>query len=248
MPEGQMTVIHWNGQAKKVMNMTTVKLTGLVFAAAITLQATVGASPLAAKEADTIIHDGLSQSFSAANLKVVGECFDQADEANSLFRANAIKNGLNYIDREQKKTLNAAQDADVNPESRFRTLKHFGALLRAISEFYSHSNYIELQATKLTAKFGSRGFDPFTMELADFHRLTTNADADTKLESLKEANPAVGSSNHEKVARELAVRETSRQWDVLETLIRGRYQGRATTIITALREADCPAKDPDSLD
>lgn len=245
-----MTVADWDGQAKKVMNMTTVKLAGLVFAAAITLQAAVGlaSAPLAAKEADTIIREGLSHNLSAANLKVVGECFDQAEEANALFRTNAIKSGLNYIDREQKKTLNAAQDADVNPDSRYRTLKHFGALLRAINVFYTHSNYIELQATKLSAKFGSRGFDPFTMELADFHRLSVNGDADPKLESLKEANPAVGSTNHEKVARELTVRETSRQWDVLETLIKGRYQGKATAIITALREAGCPAKDPDSLD
>lgn len=206
--------------------------------------------PLNAAEPAKIVNDGLSHTLSSGNLKVVSASFLEAEDADLLFKPNAIKRGLSYIDREQKKAINAAQDADVSPDSRFRTLKHFGAMLRAVNDFYSRTNYIEIQAARLNAKFGSRGYDPYSMELADWGRLSNNLENEPKLEAIKsgsESSP-VGNSTHEKVAYELAVRETARQWDILETLIKGRYQGRALTILTALKEASCPAKDPDSLD
>lgn len=211
--------------------------------------------PLSAQSAsEPMLKESLGQTLSAGNLKVVGECFDHTEDADSLFSfadhpsptSGSPKRGLGFIDREQKKALNAAQEADTSPESRFRTLKHFGAMMRGINEFYIHSNYIEVKAAQMESKHGRR-FDPYAIELADFVQLLAAPEQTAMLPTAKGDGP-VGGSTHGKVARELTIREAARQWEILETLIKNRYQKRAANILTGLKEASCPAKDPDSMD
>jgi hypothetical protein len=109
----------------------------------------------------------------------------------------------------------------------------------------------------LTDKFGKTGFDPYNIELIDWNKLN-NAEkknepvlfgpASQAKETAGQGKEPLAGSTYYKAARELAVRETSRQWEVLETLIKQRYRTRAINILAALRQASCPAQEPDDLD
>jgi len=209
-----------------------------------------------------IVREALSSTLNAANLELVIRCLDeQAKDKNEgesrLFTGNSLKSAINFIDREQKKVLNYAADADVSPASRYRCLKHFGALLFACQDFYSRSNYVEVQADRMREKFGNAAFDPYSIELADWNKLSNAfkengasayAPASQAKETADQGKAALATSTYYKTARELAVRETSRQWEVLETLIKNRYHQKAITILAALKQASCPAKEPDDLD
>ena len=87
-----------------------------------------------------IINEALASTISAGSLKLVIQSCDQAEDADMLFNRTSFKRSLAYIEREQKKVLNAAFEADSNPSARYRTLKHFGIMLRAVQDFYSNSN------------------------------------------------------------------------------------------------------------
>lgn len=209
-----------------------------------------------------IVADALSSTLNAANLDLVIRCLEeQARDKNEgeskLFAGPSLKSAVNFIDREQKKVLNYAGDADVSPAGRYRCLKHFGALLFAAQDFYSRSNYVELQAERMTEKFGKGGFDPYNIELADWNTLNNAfkqngsivyTSASQPKETAEQGKASLAASTYYKVARELAVRETSRQWELLETLIKHRYHERAITILAALKQASCPASEPDLLD
>jgi hypothetical protein len=51
---------------------------------------------------------------------------------------------------------------------------------------------------------------------------------------------AYGKSNYFKIAKELAVKETIRQWNSVEALIKLRHAAKANAILTAMKEASCP--------
>ncbi len=194
-----------------------------------------------------IIQESLSSTFAPDNLNLIIKSCDQADDADLLFQKNTIKRGLSYIEREQKKALNAANTADRSPADRFSALKHFGYLLRASQDFYSNSNYVELQVERLTNKFGNNNFDPYTIDLVDWNNVGTSHTALSEAEKMKnnarQGQETIGQSTYYKTARELALRETARQWDVFATLIRSKYPGRAQFIITALKEASVPEQE-----
>jgi len=202
----------------------------------------------------SIIEDSLSSTFADDNLKLIIKSCDQADDADMLFRKNTFKRSLSYIEREQKKTLNAAFDADRNPSDRYRALKHFGYMLRATQDFYSNSNYVELQVNRLTQKLGANNFDPYTIELVDWTKesgLTQSnsavTEADKKKNNAEQGQEKIGQSTYYKTARELALRESARQWDIVCKLISRKYPERAALIITALREASVPEKETEEF-
>jgi len=195
-----------------------------------------------------IIQESLSSTFAPDNLNLIIKSCDQADDADLLFQKNSIKRGLSYIEREQKKALNAAYAADRNPAYRFTTLKHFGYMLRASQDFYSNSNYVELQVERLTNKFGNNNFDPYTIDLVDWNHVGTSqnsalSEAGKLKNNARQGQETIGQSTYYKTARELALRETARQWDVFSTLIKSRYPSRAQFIITALKEASVPEQE-----
>jgi hypothetical protein len=49
------------------------------------------------------------------------------------------------------------------------------------------------------------------------------------------------------IARALAIRETQRQWDLFQALVRRRYAAHAAAITTAFKQASCPDVDLKSL-
>lgn len=197
-----------------------------------------------------MIREALANRLCPANLHLIEQSCDSADD---YFKGGKLKSGLAHIDREQKKLLNYAGEADVSPEARYRTLKHFGIMLRAAQDFYSRTNYVELEVKKMQHKQG-KAFDPYQLELVDWSKLAqTNGfeamdQASKQMESAVKASEDLGAATYFKAARELALRETGRQWDVLQSLIKNRYRDKAITILTALKEAHCPDKEPDDLD
>lgn len=124
-------------------------------------------------------------------------------------------------------------------------------------DFYSRSNYLEIQSAILSEKLGKDGFDPYNIELVDWNKLLNDlkrnepviyGPATQAKEDAGQGKKPLSSATYFKAARELAVHETSRQWEVLETLIKQRYHERAITILAALKQAGCPTTEPDSLD
>ena len=51
---------------------------------------------------------------------------------------------------------------------------------------------------------------------------------------------ALAKTTYFKVAKELAVRETTRQWSLLQALLKLKIPTRADLIVTSLKEASCP--------
>lgn len=205
---------------------------------------------------EQILKEALGNQFSATNLEIMIKGSESQDAANSEgakeprrhFDSTAVQSSVSYIDREKRKILNYAQDADSNPDSRARVLHHIGLMMHTVQDFYSRSNYIELRARQL--KQTGKLANPYDMDLVDWSKLPEGYDgggealglAEVKKETPEDGKQQLGSSTHYKVARELAIRETQRQWTSLESLLRNRYQGKATAIITALKEASCPSK------
>lgn len=152
-----------------------------------------------------IINEALASTISASNLKLVIQSCDQAEDADILFNKTSFKRSLAYIEREQKKVLNAAFEADSNPSARYRTLKHFGIMLRAVQDFYSNSNYVENEVAKRTNKLGVNRFDPYAIELVEWSKIPTLMQSEQPLSAaaIKKANSSEG---QEKIAKPLTTK------------------------------------------
>jgi hypothetical protein len=117
--------------------------------------------------------------------------------------------------------------------------------MRVAQDFYSQSNYVELQAERLKEKLGP-AFDPYQIELVDWSKLNYSEylkrgnkslnDGGRPKENAEEGKDRLGSATYYKVAKDLATRESVRQWDLLMALIRQKYPKRSASIITALKE------------
>lgn len=208
-----------------------------------------------------ITRDALAGTIFDANLAVIIKAVvsqdisgsEGANEARRHFGDDNFSASLAYIDREKKKALNYASDADTDPDNRARSLKHFGLMLHAAQDFYSQTNYVEL-----ALEDSRKRADPFNIELADWAkipdgyvgpasgtRLTSakyNMDLDKDNAHTPEGKKAAAGTTYFMIARDLAVRETQRQWNLFEALLKGRFQTRAVAIIAALKEAS-PGKD-----
>ncbi len=213
-----------------------------------------------------IVKEALSSTLDSPNLNLVISCLDQKAQADAKDSPPAaagsanqysLKSVTSFVDREQKKILNYAAEADVSPASRYHCLKHLGQLLLVAEDFYSRSDYVEVQSARLTQKLGKAGFDPYNIELVDWNKLFSALKQNEAIiygpavqakEDAKEGKAPLASTTYFKTARELAVRETSRQWEVLETLIKQRYHERAITILAALKQASCPSTEPEGLE
>lgn len=194
-----------------------------------------------------ILREALSNKICAKNLEFISQSADRTtpEASHDFFGKGNLKSGLGYIEREQKIILNYAQEADVNARVRYRTLFHVGRLMRAAQDFYSQSNYVELQSERLKEKLGP-AFDPYQIDLVDWSKLNyseylkrgnkTLDDGGRAKENEEEGKDRLGSATYYKVAKDLATRESVRQWDMLLALIRQKYPKRSASIITALRE------------
>lgn len=204
---------------------------------------------------EQIIKDALSGSLNGENIAVIAQgCNSQDDPKGDGFserhrhcRDANLARAMAYVDRESKIVLNYAGLADTSAADRFRCLYHFGMMLHTLHDFYSQTNYLELKADD----GGERGkpIAPYEVELADWTQIKGMTPQTTNLvvEGVDKSTPAtesgkksLGDATYFKAARELAVKETVRQWDLLQTMIKLKYHGRASTILGALRQGSCP--------
>jgi Heterokaryon incompatibility protein Het-C len=205
---------------------------------------------------EEITHDALAATFNAANLNLVERaCESQskpgseaASETRRHFGDENFAKALAYMDRQKRLILDFSASADTNAMDRARALYHLGLLLHTAQDFYSHTNYVELAAERMKENHGASIKDPYSMDLVDWTKLASNRTnaLQTSHEIYKddanasEGKIAFGSSNYFKIAKELAVKESIRQWNSVEALIKLRHAARANAILSAMKEASCP--------
>lgn len=211
-------------------------------------------------EADTEIHEqivkeALYDTVCDANLKIIAQgCVAQdkkgseaASDSQRHFADGNIVKSLAYVDREKRKLLNYAQSADTDERARARVLHHFGLMIHPLQDFYSQSNYLELKVQE------NGGKDPYDIELADWTVIQAQAQrgscnlsfkgVDKSTPSTEEGQKKIGDSTYFKVARGLAIRETQRQWNLLEAMLRNRIgSSRSAAVISALKKSTCSTK------
>ncbi len=210
-----------------------------------------------------ITREALAGILAPSNLQAVSDANQSQDALNSEaasekrrhFDGGNMHASVQYINRETSRALNSAVEADSELQSRADALRHLGLMIHCAQDFYLRSNYVEL---KLEAE--EHKADPYNIPLVDWAMVPdgiTGLTSGTKLAGAKHADledvlrkdslaanggKVVVSANvtHYSIARELAVRETQRQWNLFETILRSRCGDRAPAVIAALRKASPP--------
>jgi hypothetical protein len=199
-----------------------------------------------------IAEDGLSGTVNGGNLSIIKAACQQAhsdpDGKDWSDDSDAgVAKIFRFTDRETAKMLNLAASVDTNSEDRAKFLHQFGLVLRGLQEFYLKSNYLEL---KLEAS--NNQIDPYNVELINWTKVGHDArsiaiagykfgDYDKSSPKLPEGAKSFDKATYYSIAKELAVKESLREWNTIERLIRVKYPQRATDIVTALKTASCPA-------
>jgi hypothetical protein len=178
---------------------------------------------------------------------------DGATEKRRHFDGASMSASVGFINREKTRALNLASEADTDLESRSDALRHFGLMIHCVQDFYLRSNYVELQLEQKQNKS-----EPYNIALVDWSKIPdgySGTSSGTRLTAAKQGatddilNKDSGSTSggkqivdgdvtYFKVARDLALRETQRQWNLFETLLRARCGSRAPAVVAALRQAD----------
>jgi hypothetical protein len=202
-----------------------------------------------------ITHDALAATFNAANLNLVqraceSQCkpgSEAAGETRRHFGDESFSKALSYMDRQKRLIIDFAASADSSPMDRARALYHLGLLLHTAQDFYSHTNYIEMAVERMKSSPALLK-DPYSMELVDWTKLATKRTSGLQSShdiykddpNSAEGKIACGNSNYFKIAKELSVKETIRQWNSVEALIKLKHAAKANAILAAMKEASCP--------
>jgi hypothetical protein len=199
-----------------------------------------------------IADDGLLGTVGGGNLAIIKAACQQihSDPDGKDWSDDAdggVAKIFHFMDRETSKMLNLAATADTNSEDRAKLLHRFGMVLRALEEFYLRSNYLELKVES-----SGNQVDPYNIEPINWTKIGHDArsiaitgfkfgDFDKTSPRLPEGAKTIDKSTYYSMARELAVKESLREWNTIERLIKVKYPQRATEIMTALKTATCPA-------
>jgi hypothetical protein len=198
---------------------------------------------------DQITKDALNGTVCDANIKFMNQASDSQDqdgtaaaaESRRHFTDSNLTPALGYIDRERKQALNYAGNADTDQDDRAQCLRHLALLMHTAQDFYSRSNYVELQLQN-----PEKRSDPYNIDLVDWTKVQTgvlaaissgNVELNKDNSATDEGKKAIGKTTYFNVAKDLAMRETQRQWNLFESLIRARFGNRAPAIIAALKNA-----------
>lgn len=219
---------------------------------------------------EEITREALKGIFSENNLKFLVDANNALDQSGSEavsdlrrhFGDEKFSSSLAFLDRERKRALNYALESDTDPEQRGRALAHFAEVLHCVQDFYSRTNYIELMVA------GNPGYkdDPYSLPLADWQKVPDAypglVNFSNKAANLPEKASIVkdsagtecgkkivsGKVTYFQVARDLAVRESQRQWNIFETMIRNRCGARAAAILAAIKAASPELKKENEKD
>lgn len=211
---------------------------------------------------EEITREALTGILSETNLKVVIDANLAQDKSGSPglaelrrhFGDEHITSTLRFVEREKTRALNYACEADTDGQLRGQALAHFGELLHSVQDFYSRSNYLELM-------FNNSNYrnDPYSVPLVDWQKVpdgypgleTFRAAKSETASFVKDTGTTEGGKKvvsgkvtHFQVARDLAIRESQRQWNLFETMIRNRCGERAAAVIAALKQASPEAAKP----
>ncbi len=213
-----------------------------------------------------ILREALRGTVSNTNIEfMIAACNSQdlpdsdwLKESRRHFDDGNFAGALAYIDREKRRALNYAGDADTDPDNRARCLRHFALVLHTVQDFYSRSNYVEL-----LLEDPRNQVNPYNVALVDWVKVpegyigsrsgsclqsgmrsgatiannVSYAELNKDNVDSPEGKRLAGGVAYFKVARDLALRETVRQWNLFEALIRSRYLRRSEAIIAALKAA-----------
>ena len=193
----------------------------------------------------SILREALSQQFDRGNLDLVSK-YIESQEAVPVKQVKGSAYALylaQSIDRNQKKFVNLAQAADTNPRDRFYALKTFASLLHTVQDFYNKTDYISEAIKAKSSKRGTHAIDPYQLDIADWEKIKN------KSVQYESADIAIIVPDGAKISRELSLRETQRQWEILEALIKQRYPDRSSNILTAIKSASTPynTREPDDF-
>jgi hypothetical protein len=199
-----------------------------------------------------IADEGLSGTVNGGNLTIIKSACQQAhSDPDGKDWADDVDGGVakifRFTDRETAKMLNLAATADTNSEDRAKLLHRFGFVLRALEEFYLKSNYLELKLES-----SDKQVDPYNIEPINWTKIGHDSrsiamsgfkfgDYDKSSVKLPEGAKTIDKVTYYSMAKELAVKESLREWNTVERLIRVKYPQRASEILTALKNASCPA-------
>lgn len=200
-----------------------------------------------------ITHDALAGTLAPASLKAVIDADDSQDtSAEGLqdkrrhFDGSNMPGAVAYVNREKNRAIEMAAEADTDAESRADALRHFGLMLHCMQDFYLRSNYVEMHLADPQNRES-----PYDMPLADWSKLPSGytrlaaAQQGHGEDGFNKENPesaagktiVSGKVTQFAVARELAVRETQRQWNLFEALVRSRCGSRSAAVLSALRQS-----------
>ncbi len=204
----------------------------------------------------SVIDDSLSSTICDTNRKIVEDACAQNDAVIS-YKSLATATGENanpitaqiftYTDRETRKIINFAGNADTSAEDRANALHHLGLLLRPMLDFYFRSNYIELKVEEGDPLRRPAPYDIEPLKLSQVGRDAQSisrhgfeyGDIDKTQPTSTQGKKLYEKATYHSIVKELAVKETQRQWNTIEQLIKVKFPQKSAQIITALKQSKC---------
>jgi len=187
-----------------------------------------------------IITDACAQNDSVLDYKSLAAA--KGDEANSI-----TAKIFSYVERETRKIINFAGNADTSSEDRANALHHLGLLLRPMQDFYFRSNYLELKVEQGDPLRRTSPYDIEPLRLSQVGRDAQSisrygfeyGDIDKTQPTAIQSKKLYEKATYHAIVKELAVKETQRQWNTIERLIKVKFPQKSAQIISALKQSKC---------
>jgi hypothetical protein len=204
----------------------------------------------------SVVDDSLSSTICDTNRKIIADACAQNDSVldyKSLITAigddaNPITAKIfSYADRETRKIINFAGNADTSAEDRANALHHLGLLLRPMQDFYFRSNYLELKVEQGDPRRRPAPYDIEPLKLSQVGRDAQSisrhgfeyGDIDKTQPTNAQSKKLYEKATYHSIVKELGVKETQRQWNTIEQLIKVKFPQKSEQIISALKQSKC---------
>lgn len=188
-----------------------------------------------------MIKEALSGTLSTENINTViaGSNLQEQDETDTAsepqrhFEAS-MKRCCDYVKREQSRIVSYAGEADKDPSMCYKALFHMGMLLHTVQNFYTNTNYLDLITAE--GKLGSE--DPYGSNtlLVDWSQLFADVKSEAPQIKIAVETDKNKRANNLELARGMALRESTRQWNYIEKLITNKFGSRSADIVSALKK------------
>jgi hypothetical protein len=204
----------------------------------------------------SVVDDSLGGTICDTNRKIIADACAQNDAVLDYKNLPAATDGeanlvtakiFSYVERETRKIINFAGNADTSAEDRANALHHLGLLLRPMQDFYFRSNYLELKVEQGDPLRRPAPYDIEVLRLSqvgrDAQSISRNGfeygDIDKTQPNATQSKKIYEKATYHTIVKELAVKETQRQWNTIEQLIKVKFPQKSSQIITALKQSKC---------